>query len=79
MIESPGHLFDIAERDLVIGMLSLAMHYGYRAYLYFDHGTTLLCWEGEILDLWCSDETRAAEATQLFHTHGVAPREPGDA
>jgi hypothetical protein len=79
MIESPGHLLDVAERDLLIGMLSLAMHYGYSAYLYFDHGATVFCWEGEILDFWCSDESRAAEVTRLFQTHGDAPGESGGA
>ena len=79
MIESPGHLFAVAERDLLIGMFSLAIHYGYSAYLYFDHGTTVLCWEGEILDFWCSDELRATEASQVFRTHARAPSESGHA
>jgi hypothetical protein len=61
MIESPGHVFETAERDLLIGMFSLAMHYGYSAYLYFDNGATFLCWQGELLDLWCSDELRATD------------------
>ena len=79
LIESPGHLFAAAERDLLIGMLSLAIYYGYSAYLYFDHGATVLCWEGDILDFWCSDESRASEAAHLLHAHGVDHGESGDA
>jgi hypothetical protein len=79
LIESPGHVFDRAERDPLIGMLSLAIHYGYTAYLYFDHRDTALCWEGEILDFWCSDDSLMAHVAEMFRTHGVARRESGDA
>ncbi|PYO56087.1 MAG: hypothetical protein DMD83_16230 [Candidatus Rokuibacteriota bacterium] len=79
MIESPGHVFDVAERDLLIGMLSLAMHYGYSAYVYFDHGATLLCWEGGMLDFWCSDELRATEVRRVLRTHAPSSSESADA
>jgi hypothetical protein len=75
MIESPGHVFDNAERDLLIGMFSLAMHYGYSAYLYFDHGTTLLCWQGELLDFWTSDESRATQVRRVLQFHAPSTNE----
>ena len=56
LIETPGHLFGRTERNLLAGMVSLIKYYGWTAYIYFDSGTTLLVWEGELLDLWAYDE-----------------------
>src|SRR6185295_3967342 len=79
MIESPGHVFETAERDLLIGMFSLAMHYGYSAYLYFDHGVTLLCWQGEMLDFWCTDESRAMALRKELRPYASVSNESKDA
>ena len=66
LIESPGHLLVPGEQGLLLGIFSLAMFYGFTAYLYFSHGTTILEWEGEMLDLWTSDEQRFTEAQVAF-------------
>lgn len=55
LIEAPGHLFPASERDLLIGMVALVTSYRWSAYLYFDHGITLLSWEGDIMDVWRAD------------------------
>lgn len=55
LIASPGHVLDATERDLLIGFLALITSFGWTAYLYFDHGTTLFSWEGELLDFYASD------------------------
>jgi hypothetical protein len=52
LIETPGHVFESRERDLLIGMMSLVAAYGWTGYVYFDHGLTLLLWEGELMDVW---------------------------
>ena len=52
LIVTPGHLFNATECDLLAGMFSLAAFYRWSAYLYFDHHTTLHCWEGDLLDVW---------------------------
>lgn len=66
LINSPGHLFDASERDLLIGILSLVVFYGWTAYLYFDHRTTFLCWEGELLDLWTFEQSHAVTVAEIF-------------
>jgi hypothetical protein len=55
LLESPGHVFGMGERDLLIGMMGLVAAYGWTAYVYFDERLTLLLWEGEIMDAWCPD------------------------
>jgi hypothetical protein len=69
LIESSGHLFVSSERDLLIGLFALAVCYQWTAYLYFDHRTIFLCWEGELLDLWTSDRSRVAAIRELFKPH----------
>ena len=78
LIESPGHLIGPAERDLILGLFSFAMSYGFSVYLYLPDGTTILGWEGEMLDLWTSDEGRLYEAQRVFKNLGLE-RHPADA
>ncbi len=65
LIETPGHLFPFSERDLLIGMFSLAICYQWTAYLYLEDAT-LLCWEGELLDIWSGDPQRIVEAREIL-------------
>lgn len=61
LIETPGHVFKSGERDLLIGLMGLVAAYGWTAYVYFDHGLTVLLWEGELMDLWDADAARFEE------------------
>ena len=79
LIETPGHVFTATERDLLIGLLALVTFYGWTAYLYFDNGVTLLSWEGELLDLYCSDSGRYKAVRELLHHMGVSPNATGNA
>jgi len=76
LIETPGHTFGAAERDLLIGLLSLVTAYDWTAYLYFDNGITLLSWEGEILDLWATDRTAYATICDCMQSMGCLPVSP---
>lgn len=58
LIEAPGHLFTSDEKDLLAGLLGLITAYGWTAYVYFDHGVALLSWEGDLLDLFATDQER---------------------
>jgi hypothetical protein len=78
LIESPGHVFGAEERALLLGLFSVAMFYGFSVYLYLPDGTTLLGWEGEMLDMWTSDEGRFNDAQVLFNKLGLE-RHPADA
>ncbi len=66
LIDAPNHLFGPDEEDLLVGMSSLAMFYAWRAYLYFDHGTSFYFWEGEKLDLFAYNETQYVRALEVF-------------
>jgi hypothetical protein len=74
LIETPGHVFSASERDLLLGLLALVTAYGWTAYLYFDHGLTLLSWEGELLDLWDTDRTRYKAVGELLQEMGISPK-----
>ena len=65
-IESPGHLFQEAEFDLLAVMLGLVKTYGWVAYAYFDNGTTALVWKGDFLDLWAYEETTFRDAREVL-------------
>lgn len=66
LIETPGHLYDSGERDLLIGMMGLVAAYGWTAYVYFDHGLTLLLCEGEYVDVWDTNGTRFQKVSEEF-------------
>ena len=66
LIESPGHLLGPGESDLTLGLVGLAVNHGFTAYLYLSSGTTVLAWEGELLDLWMADEVRFNEIQLVF-------------
>jgi hypothetical protein len=71
LIETPGHVFAAEERELLIGLLALVTAYGWTAYVYFDHGLTLLSWEGEVLDLWATDRVRYDAVRELLKNMGI--------
>jgi hypothetical protein len=75
LIETPGHEFIAEERDLLIGLLAVITSYGWTAYVYFDHGLTLLSWEGEIMDFWDSDHTRFQAMCGLMQDIGIVSLE----
>jgi hypothetical protein len=50
IIDSPGHLWPLADKDQLIGLAALVVCYNWDTYLYFDSGTTFFCWEGDLLD-----------------------------
>lgn len=72
LIQTPGHVFTAAECDLLIGVFALVTAYGWSAYLYFDHGLTLLSWEGELLDLWATDSPRYDAVCELLQHMGFS-------
>jgi hypothetical protein len=71
IIETPGHLFSASERDLLIGLMALVTSYGWSAYVYFDHGVTLLSWEGQIMDLWRAAGSRFASVREELQQIGI--------
>lgn len=79
LIETSGHVFAAVERDLLIGLLALVTAYGWTAYLYFDHGITLLSWEGELLDLYSTDSTRYKTVCKLLQHMGISSNATGNA
>ena len=62
----------------MLAFFSIAMFYGFTVYVYFSHGTTILGWEGEMLDLWTSDEQQFNEAQLVFKELGLE-HPPADA
>jgi hypothetical protein len=72
LIEAPGHLFAGSERDILVGLLSLVTSYGWSAYLYFDHGVTLLSWEGEIMDLWSIATSHYTAVREVLQHMGIS-------
>jgi hypothetical protein len=79
LIKSPGHLFAPSERDLLIGLFALAVCYQWTAYVYFDHHTTFLCWQGALLDLWTADDALVAAIRDIFQRHNVPATPTGNA
>jgi hypothetical protein len=77
--QTPGHVFTAAECDLLIGLLALVTTYGWSAYLYFDHGLTLLSWEGELLDMWATDSARYNAVCELVQHMGISSHATGSA
>jgi hypothetical protein len=77
--ETPGHAFAASERDLLIDLLSHVTSYGGTAYIYFDHGVTLLSWEGDLLDLFCSDGEHHKAVCELMQHMGISPNATGNA
>lgn len=72
LIQTPGHVFTAVELNLLIGLFALVTAYGWSAYLYFDHGLTLLSWEGELLDLWATDSARYNAVCELIQHMGIS-------
>jgi hypothetical protein len=79
LVQTPGHVFTAAERDLLIGLLTLVTAYGWTAYLYFDHGLTLLSWEGDLLDLWATEIVRYNAARERLQQMGISSNATGTA
>ena len=79
LAESPGHVFAATERDALIGLLTLVTSCGMTAYIYFDHGITLLSWEGDILDFFCSDSERYKAVCELMPHTGISSNATGNA
>ena len=73
LIDSPGHLFAANERDLLAGMMSLGICYGWSAYLYLDSGITFLNWEGDILDLFYLENQPIQGVHEVLAAHELAP------
>jgi hypothetical protein len=71
LIESPGHLFQQAEFNLLAGMLALIKADGWVAYAYFDNGTTALIWKGDFLDLWAYEEASFQSARNVLTGCGL--------
>jgi hypothetical protein len=57
LIDAPGHLFKSEERAEAIAHIYLAVLFGWTAYLYLSsRATTVLFWEGDLVDVWAGDE-----------------------
>lgn len=79
LIETPGHIFDATEQDVLIDLLSLVTSCGMTAYIYFDHGVTFLSWEGDLLDFYCSDREHYAAVCELVQKMGISSNASGNA
>ena len=56
LIDAPGHLFSLNEKNDLISFFGLSVAYYWSAYLYPPSAkVTLFNWEGEIFDYWTDD------------------------
>jgi hypothetical protein len=64
LIDTPGHVFRAEEFDLMLGLVSLSMFYGWSSYLYIEGGPSFFWWEGDLLDVFAPDEAGLEEMEQ---------------
>jgi len=70
LIDAPGHLFGPSEQSEAIGYCYLAVIFGWSAYLYLASGAvTVLFWEGDLTDVWSSDETLQRAIREVVQTY----------
>lgn len=72
LIEAPGHLFEPTEQMEAIGFCHLALIFGWSAYLYLASGAvTVLFWEGELIDVWCTDKDVSNRVRGVVEAYGL--------
>jgi len=70
LIDAPGHLFERSEQLNAIGLCYLAVIFGWSAYLYLASGAvTVFFWEGDLIDIWSSDETISHTIREVVQTY----------
>src|SRR5207245_2304990 len=70
LIDAPGHLFEKSEENEAIGHCYLAAIFGWSAYLYLASGAvTMLFWEGDLVDVWCPEETLARALRKVVQSY----------
>ena len=80
LIDAPGHLFDPTEQTIAIGFSYLAVIFGWSAYLYLPSGAvTILLWEGDLIDVWSSDEALPHTIREIVQTYELRVTSDTDA
>lgn len=80
LIDAPGHWFEPTEQTDAIGYCYLAVIFGWSAYLYLTSGAlTVLFWEGDLIDVWSSDEALPKTIREIVQTYGLRVTSDSDA
>ena len=79
LIDAPGHILPIGEKDIGISLFSLSASFEWSSYIYTaqDH-STLFNWEGEIFDFWTDSEHVATEMKLMLNQFDLTETNKGE-
>lgn len=70
--QAPGFLIEAIEREKAVALFALVTSFGWKSYLYADHGKiTLFNWEGEIFDVWISSEAKQLNLRRILNNFNL--------
>lgn len=66
LIDAPGHLYKLDEKDELISMFWLTIAFGWSSYIYPAPCTNVIYnWEGDFIDIWNMDSISLPEIKNL--------------
>ncbi len=66
LIDAPGHLYELKEKDELIGMLWMTVAFGWSSYVYSSTRSNIIYnWEGDFIDIWNMDNDSLTEVKEL--------------